>query len=188
MFLGYVNPHKNESSWVCWNVLFGMSQSSWLGYCLLGFAYLLSLLMWLVGGSSNQINVFIKELAKDSHKFPLTSVFFTSDSKLHVICLFWTPIYTLFLTVIIWNTVFITSAISILIVSCCYGLRSNVLQKPMSSVHTSNQFIWFNKITNPSMVNIMHSWHHCQGFWCRMNRLCRLDKARWLFVVICSYP
>lgn len=115
-----------------WSGPVGMSQSSWLCYCLLEFAYLLSLLMWLGGGSSNQINAFIKELGKDSHKFPLISVFSNSDSKLHVICLFWTHMYIFHCNYSEDNTY--NLCISIFSLSSCYKLRRNVVQELMQTV------------------------------------------------------
>lgn len=70
MFFSYMDPCKYKSYWVyAENVPVG----GWalrLDYCLFKFAYLLSLLMELVGGSRNQINAFSKELVKVLIGFP----------------------------------------------------------------------------------------------------------------------
>ena len=68
------------AAWIKLNILLTMSlfvwvRAVWLDYCPFEFAYLLSLLMRLVGGSRNQINALSKELAKGSHKFPLIRSF-----------------------------------------------------------------------------------------------------------------
>lgn len=91
---------------------------------------------------------------------------------------------------IIWNPVFITYAISILIVNGCYRLRSRILQKLLRTVHTSNCCnSLFNKVIYQSMMNIIHLMASLSGILMQNKYvLSGLNKARKLFVVICSYP